>query len=182
MKIDLGCGKNKKEGFIGVDSLPFPGVDVVLNVGTDPWPWVDGSVEEAHASHLVEHLTREQRAHFFNELYRVLKPKGTATIITPFADSRATGDLTHEWPPVREMFWLYLHREWRKQNAPHLDADELKAIGKPSPLALSCDFDAGYGYTPHPELAVRNQEYVMFAMSHYREMAQDMMGTLTKRA
>ena len=32
MKIDLGCGKNKKEGFIGVDQYAMEGVDVVLNI------------------------------------------------------------------------------------------------------------------------------------------------------
>lgn len=29
LKLDLGCGKNKKEGFTGVGRCVFPGVDVV---------------------------------------------------------------------------------------------------------------------------------------------------------
>lgn len=107
IRIDLGCGKNKrKDGeWIGVDELNFDGVDVVLNVGKSKWPWKDGSVDEVHASHFVEHLKPEERIHFVNELFRVLKNpqhqdgkivSGFATVIVPhWASQRAYGDLTH---------------------------------------------------------------------------------------
>ncbi len=36
VKLDLGCGKNKKVGWIGVDCLPFEGVDVVFNLADGP--------------------------------------------------------------------------------------------------------------------------------------------------
>ena len=97
MKLDIGCGKNKKEGFTGVDQYAMDGVDVVLNVAKDRWPWEDGSVEEAHCSHFLEHLDATERIHFYNELYRVLKVGGRATIITPhWASNRAYGDPTHK--------------------------------------------------------------------------------------
>jgi len=107
IRIDCGCGKNKrKDGdWIGVDVIAFEGVDIVMDLGKNKWPWKDGSVDEVHASHFVEHLKPEERIHFVNELYRVLKdPKyvdgkrveGFATIIVPhWASQRAYGDLTH---------------------------------------------------------------------------------------
>src|SRR5262245_36420082 len=73
LKLDFGCGPNKKEGFIGVDTIKFDKVDLVLDIGKAKWPWKDNSVDEAHASHFLEHLTAEERIHFVNELYRVLK-------------------------------------------------------------------------------------------------------------
>src|SRR5688572_13911022 len=101
IKLDLGCGPNKKEGFLGVDSIKFKGVDVVFDLATGRWPWKDNSVSEAHASHFVEHLDAKERTHFVNELYRVLKPGATAQIIVPhWASQRAYGDPTHKWPPV----------------------------------------------------------------------------------
>lgn len=126
MKIDFGCGPNKiAPDWHGVDSRPFTGVDTVMNIAErvplstlattheeklnlllkiqegykvpfKPWPWADSSIDEAHASHFVEHLNQEERVHFVNELWRVLKPGGKARIICPdFSSGRAYGDMTH---------------------------------------------------------------------------------------
>ena len=38
MKIDIGCGGKKKGGFIGLDQYLMPGVDHVLDIGTERWP------------------------------------------------------------------------------------------------------------------------------------------------
>lgn len=169
MKLDLGCGTRKKEGYIGVDSRQFDGVDVVCDLGTEPWPWQDDTVEEAHSSHMVEHLTAPQRIHFVNELHRVLKRGGKATLVTPhWASCRAYGDLTHQWPPVSEFWFYYLNVEWRKVNAPHNDG-------------YTCDFDATWGYSLHPSLNVRNVEFQQFALNSHKEAAQDIIATLTKR-
>ena len=55
-KLDLGCGKNKQAGFVGVDERAFEGVDVAHDLRR-PWPWSDSSVDEVHCSHFLEHLT-----------------------------------------------------------------------------------------------------------------------------
>ena len=34
-KLDIGCGKNKKEGFHGVDQYKMDGVDTVCNLSGD---------------------------------------------------------------------------------------------------------------------------------------------------
>lgn len=174
LKLDFGCGPNKRQDFKGVDCVAFPGVDFVLNIATDPWPWKDDSVEEAHASHFLEHLTAPERMRFMNELYRVLKPGGKCTIIVPhWASCRAYGDLTHEWPPVSEFFWFYLKRDWRMAQAPHTDAKHMTG-------GLDCNFDVTWGYSFEPGVAARNQEYQQFAMTYYKEAAQDMISTLIK--
>lgn len=176
LKIDLGCGKNKKEGFTGVDSRAFPGVDVVCDLGMHRWPWKDGTVEEAHCSHMVEHLEWKERVHFFNELYRVLKKGSKATVIMPhWCSSRYYGDPTHK-SPFSEFAWFYMNKEWRKVNAPHADAEDA-----PGPLAYACDFDVSYGYSLHPELQMRSQEFNGFALKFYKEAAQDMIATLVKK-
>jgi hypothetical protein len=168
IRLDLGCGKNKKPDFLGVDSIAFEGVDVVADL-RKKWPWKDGTVEEVNASHFVEHLTAPERIHFANELHRVLRKGCKATIITPhWASCRAYGDMTHQWPPVSEFWFYYLLVSWREVNAPH-NQD------------YTCDFDAAWGYSPHPSLSGRNQEYQQFALTNYKEAAMDMMATLTKR-
>lgn len=176
--IDLGCGTNKREGFTGVDRRPFPGVDVVTDL-TDKWPWPTDSIEEVYCSHFLEHLDHSskspQRVRFMNELWRVMKVGAKATIITPhWASCRAYGDFTHADKPVSEFFYFYLNREWRKQNAPDNDIEW-------NPDGYNCDFEAVWGYSMRPDLAVRNQEYQQFAFSNYKEACQDLIATLTKR-
>lgn len=175
MKLDIGCGKNKKAGFIGVDQYPMEGVDMVMNVAADPWPWEDGSVEEVHCSHFLEHLTGKERVKFMNELCRVMKQGAKATIITPhWASNRAYGDFTHQWPPVSEMLWYYLDADWRKTQAPHNDAQW-------NPDGYTCNFSATWGYGLHPQIATRHAESQQFAMTFYKEAVQDMHCTLVKK-
>ena len=175
VKLDLGCGKNKAEGFLGVDVLTFPGVDVVADL-REKWPWADGEVDEAHCSHFLEHLTGMERVHFFNEMFRVLKPTGTARIITPhWASCRAYGDVTHLWPPVSEFFYCYLDREWRKTQAPHDDAEQ-------KPGMFSCNFSNTIAYQVNPALNGRNAEYVMDKLSWAKEAALDLIVVITKKA
>lgn len=192
MRLDIGCGTRKTPGFIGVDVRQFEGVDVVCDLSTQRWPFESDTVEEVICSHMLEHVPGKKvtptlsvdwikhtaeivevvtypRSHFFNELHRVMKKGAKATIVTPaWSSGRAYGDPTHEWPPVSEFGFLYLAAEWRKVNAPHDDH-------------LTCDFDVASGYSVRPDLLARNPEFLQFALSFYKEAAQDICTTLTKR-
>lgn len=190
LKLDLGSGPNPREGFEGVDKLSFGQkwqVDLVERelrmdgsidgtLAFKPWPWPDASVSEAHCSHTLEHFTGMERCHFWNELWRVLVVGGKCQVITPhWASNRAYGDPTHQWPPVSEMAFYYLSREWRKANAPHTDAEHL-------PGGFSCNFEATWGYSMHAALGPRNDEYRSEAIQWYKEAAQDTICTVTKKA
>ena len=151
-----------------MDSRPFDGVDQVVDL-RQPWPWEDRSVEEAHCSHFIEHLTGPERMHFVNELYRVLVPGGKCTLVTPhWSSARAYGDLTHQWPPVSEFWFYYLNKAWRELQAAHNDG-------------YTCDFDVSAGYTMQPDLAAQDLESQRFALKNYKDAAQDIVATMTKR-
>lgn len=193
VKLDFGCGPRKREGFHGVDALPFDGkVDTVMNIAWRPgkipglinpvtnkdavilksgfakWHWADGSVDEAHASHFLEHLTGNERVHFFNELFRVLRPGAQASIIVPsWTHERAYGDPTHQWPPVVGFSFYYLNAKWREVNAPH--------------CGYTCDFDFAGGNGLAAPWDSRSQETQAFAQTHYLNVATDMFVTVTKR-
>lgn len=174
LRLDFGCGKNKKEGFKGVDSIAFHGVDFVQDLNKK-WQWADNSVDEFNASHFIEHLEARERVHFVNELYRVLKPEAKGQIITPnWSSNRAYGDMTHKWPPVSEMWYYYLNRDWRKINCPHDDIEFNKD-------GYSCHFEATWGYSLHPAIQSRNQEYQTHALTYWKEAAQDIMATIVKK-
>lgn len=182
LKLNLGSGPNKMEGFISVDNISFPGIEVVTDL-TKKFPWKDNSVEEIHASHVIEHFDALERIHFINEIYRVLVPGGKATIIAPhWASCRAYGDPTHKFPPISEFWFFYLSKEWRlgneekklPANAPHTDVKFFKK-------GFNCDFEATWGYALHSAVQLRNQETQQFMVQFYKDAATDIMATLIKR-
>jgi SAM-dependent methyltransferase len=94
MKLNLGCGKRIKSGWVNCDIHPLPDVDVVMNVDEFPWPWEDGTVDEIFASHLFEHVAKP--VDFVLECWRVLKPGGQLWIVCPhWTSENAFTDPTH---------------------------------------------------------------------------------------
>ena len=83
MKLNLGSGGRKLEGYVNVDKQPEETPDIVCDIGQDPWPFEDSSVEAAVASHIMEHLTTPQLFHFMRELYRVCKHDAEIEITLP---------------------------------------------------------------------------------------------------
>jgi len=186
LRLDIGCGLNKrKDGeWVGVDCLPLEGVDVVRNLAL-PWPWDTDSIEEVNCSHFLEHLTnlddKWERVHFFNELYRVMKPGAKCTLVIPhWCSNRYYGDPTHK-EPFSEMGFYYLSREWRVgdkeknagANAPHVDISN-------NPNGYDCNFVATWGYSMNPSLHARNVDFQQFALQNYKEAAMDIIATLVK--
>lgn len=73
LKVNLGCGFKKHEGFINVDKSPNCEPDLVLNLVKEKWPWADSSVNEAIFDFSLEQMgtTPEELQHVLQELYRV---------------------------------------------------------------------------------------------------------------
>ena len=74
MKVNLGCGKNKLEGWENYDSE----VDLGKKL-----PFDDDSIEYIFAEHVVEHLSTHEAYDFFDECFRTLKPSGVVRIVVP---------------------------------------------------------------------------------------------------
>jgi len=169
VKLDLGCGKAPvSEGCIGVDKVKYDNVTVVTDL-RKPWPWEDDSIDEVVSRNLINYLSPVDRIFFANELYRVLKVGSKALLGTPhWACNKAYGDVYVQMPPVSEEWFFYLRKEWRETNA-YWAKD------------YHCDFDFTCGYSMHPHLFTRNQDYQQHAISFWKEAAQDIVATLTKR-
>ena len=176
VKLNLGSGPSKMDGFISVDSIKFDKVGVVHDLRVAPWPFEDNSVSEAVSSHFLEHLTnlndKWERVTFFNELWRVMVPDGKLLLILPhWCSNRYYGDPTHK-EPFSEMAVYYLDPEWRAGNAPHTDI-------KWNPNGYKCHWTCGWDYTLHPEMNGRNAEYIQHAAKFWKEVCQDLIITMT---
>ena len=82
VRLDIGCGRSKLKGTMGVDIVALPGVDVVADLGGG-LPFRDSSVDEIYTSHTLEHMDNFLGA--MEELWRVCKPDGLVHIWVPHA-------------------------------------------------------------------------------------------------
>ena len=168
IRLDIGCGKTKQDGWVGIDQIDF-GQKLVHDVRNGLPMYKDNSVDEVRSSHFVEHLTGSERVAFFNELYRAMKVGATAQIITPnWSHACAYGDPTHQWPPMSPWYPLYMNKAWREVNAPHTGFD--------------CDFDHVVAGSWDPSIEGRNPEYKQSAMNTQLNAWRDLIVSFTKRA
>lgn len=94
LKIDIGCGTRKREGFIGVDITSAPGVDYVLDITKDPLPFEDNSVSHVFSSHCFEHI--ENPKFVLREITRVCMDRAVVEIWLPYLKSNDAFVLGHE--------------------------------------------------------------------------------------
>lgn len=83
IKLDLGCGRFKKNGFTGIDLSPNADLQWDINWGL---PFSDCVVSEIRSEHFFEHLTPEEIINAFRECRRVLIDGGTLDFSVPHLD------------------------------------------------------------------------------------------------
>lgn len=132
LRLDLGCGKSKKEGFIGVDISHDTDADIIIDLNLYPWipdtfngsfppaeiqqniEIPDSSVFEIHCSHFIEHVV--DLVAFMAEIHRILIPGGIITFYAPYYTSiRAWQDPTHR-REISENTFLYFSKKWMELN------------------------------------------------------------------
>lgn len=137
MKLNLGCGHNKRPGWVNVDHSDTCSPDVVVDLEQTPWPWPDDSVDEVLMSHVLEHLGQQTRTYLaiWQELYRVCKPGALLLIFVPHPrhDDYIT-DPTHVRPILPEGVALFSQKENRKTIAGGF-------ANTPLGIQLGIDFD-----------------------------------------
>jgi SAM-dependent methyltransferase len=84
VKLNIGCGFRKEEGFIGIDRRDC-GQEIIWDV-RDGIPFPDESVDFIWSSHVMEHFTNAESKELFKEFYRVLRKGGITRHILPHAD------------------------------------------------------------------------------------------------
>lgn len=141
--LDVGCGTNKEQGWIGMDSVDAPGVDVVHSMVKFPWPFEDNSIWHIRCVHVMEHVPMtcmccedqvDPLFRILDEFWRILEPGGKVRIVSPHASNtlRAWRDPTHRRAITEETFH-YANAgkrvEWGVSHYP-----------------VACDFQVSYGF------------------------------------
>lgn len=107
INLDIGCGSTKQAGpgWVGVDHRPLPGVDVVHDLWTFPWPFADNSVNLALMSHYWEHVPPWLTFKTMAEIHRICRHGAQVLIAGPYGlGYRYQMDPTHCNPTVESSF------------------------------------------------------------------------------
>jgi len=80
-KLNLGCGKFKKEGYVNVDFLTDVDADIVHDLNKIPYPFPNDSFILIEADHVLEHL--DSPFCVMKELYRVACNDASIVIKVP---------------------------------------------------------------------------------------------------
>jgi len=95
MKLNLGCGNKRLEGFTGVDKIPTPAVDISHDLNIFPYPFATGSAQEILLDNVLEHL--DDVIKVMTEIYRLAAPGALIKIRVPyFKSNSAFTDPTHQ--------------------------------------------------------------------------------------
>jgi len=136
LRLNLGCGRDIREGWVNIDCSPVPGVDHVVDFDDKPvLPFGDDSVMYSEGSHVIEHL--RDPLPFMEELWRVTRPGAKAVFRCPYG---STDDADEDPTHVRRMFagsWGYFGQPhyWRAQ---YNTKDEYDAFGRRLHPAALC--------------------------------------------
>lgn len=117
MQIDLGCGKNKIKGCVGIDGDPSTHADIIVDFEKNPIPLADNSSDKIFSKQVFEHL--EDPVKVLKELYRVSKPGGQIFIEVPHYSSHIAHGVGHKQ--------YYSHKEMVQMFKEEIKCEIIKA-------------------------------------------------------
>lgn len=95
IKINIGGGLKRYDGFVNLDMDPLSNPDHIVNLETDILPFEESTVGEVKAHHVLEHIGTGF-FHLMKELYRVCENGAIIDIQVPHHRSEIWyGDPTH---------------------------------------------------------------------------------------
>ena len=108
-RLNVGCGRNTKEGWINLDSAALPGVNIVCDLDDlrdTPIDLPDNTAEYFLLSHVIEHI--RDSLGLMQELWRIAMPGAIAEVRVPHGGSDdAWEDPTHVRPYFSGSFGFF---------------------------------------------------------------------------
>lgn len=176
LKLNLGCGFNKLDGYVNIDAFAGCEPDLLWDLEHTPWPFEDDSVGLINANHVLEHLGEAKQTFFaiVKELYRIVRHGGELRVNVPHPLHMSyLTDPTHVRCFTTDTFRMLSRRqnlEWmaRKHNvtplAMMLDVDF-------EPLEIRCVFASAW------EARVRSGE---LTSAQLVELSQSQFGVISE--
>ena len=107
MRINLGAGSALLTGWVNLDRVKLPGIDVVHDLDERYWPFGDGTADQIVAKDVFEHVA--DPILFMTECHRILRPGAGLFIQCPYYRGRdAFTDPTHRRFPTEHTFDFWI--------------------------------------------------------------------------
>lgn len=170
MKLNLGCGFKKYEGYMNVDMSPIFSPDLVVDLEQTPWPFEDDSILEIKLEHVLEHLgeTTESYINIWKELWRIGKNGALIDITVPHWNHE---NFYHDPTHIRAITPIGIAMFDQARNI----ADQ-EAGGRETKLGLVAGIDIEvkpeniqYGYTNKVANSIARGELTREAFAHILE-------------
>lgn len=150
LKLNLGCGFNKMNGFLNVDKFSECSPDLVVDLESFPWPFETNSVSEIYMNHVLEHLGANVDIFkgIMQELYRICRHDAIIQINVPHPrHDNFLDDPTHVRAITPNLLGLFDREKcdyWEKMGAAnsqlakywHVDFRTIESILVPTPKYL----------------------------------------------
>lgn len=135
MKLDVGCGSRKKEGFTGLDIRAVDGVFINHDITNFPWPIGDSYCSEINMSYVWGAIEPKSRTNTMNELWRIMCNGGILTLTDQHSASHKVFQDPIYYSGINEYTFTYFDPKYKRYE-----------VYKPKPwhiLDLSGGFDSG---------------------------------------
>ena len=94
-KLNIGCGDDIKKGFVNLDFVEMPGVNIIHDLNKFPWSFKKNTFDEIYVSHVLEHI--DDLVKTMREIRRISKNGATVYIRAPhFSCGVSYRDPTHK--------------------------------------------------------------------------------------
>lgn len=114
-KLNLGCGRDYKKGWVNLDFNDQYYLDIIHNLDKIPYPFENSEFDYIYCSHILEHVGDLFKT--LKELSRILKKGGILHIRIPhFSNGNGYGDLSHKrffgWFTFNQLIQGYYNEEF----------------------------------------------------------------------
>lgn len=103
-KLHLGCGTLRFNGWINVDRVRLPSVDLCWDLRRGV-PGEANSASFIYCEHFLEHLAVDDGVHFLEDCRRVLMPGGVLRIAMPSLDFLLERSVSADWAKQDWLTW-----------------------------------------------------------------------------
>ena len=94
MKLNIGCGMNKMDGFINIDKAPEVEPDKIIDIEKG-LPFKDNQFTHIYSEHCLEHIRPDKWSFVLNEIARVSKEGCILELKLPYGNWRNLNNIDH---------------------------------------------------------------------------------------
>jgi|TARA_B100000315_G_C14491895_1_gene547988 predicted SAM-dependent methyltransferase len=93
-KLQIGCGRNKINGFVNIDKSKEVSPDIVVDIEKG-FPFPDNSFKEIYSSHCLEHIRPQYWSFVLNQIARIAKEGCFLELKLPFDNIGQRTNMDH---------------------------------------------------------------------------------------